>query len=119
MTRTERTYYVLEGSFTTWGWFMVPVYPLFLLSRNLDLFQINVVLSTYFLSTFLCEVPTGAVADVYGRKVSFILSCFTRMVAFILYFFADGFIDCLIAEMIDGVGFTLASGSLQAWAVDG
>lgn len=119
MTRTERTYYVLEGSFQTWGWFMTPVYPIFLLSKGLDLFQLNVVLATYFLATTVFEVPTGAVADVYGRKVSFVLSCFLRSAAFLLYAFADGFVDCLFAEVIDGLGFTLASGALEAWAVDG
>ncbi len=119
MTRTERTYYVLEGSFQTWGWFMVPVYPIFLLSKGLDLFQMNVVLATYFMATTVFEVPTGAIADVYGRRVSFVLACFVRSLAFLLYTHADGFTDCLIAEVIDGLGFTLASGALEAWAVDG
>ncbi|TMA35656.1 MAG: MFS transporter [Deltaproteobacteria bacterium] len=33
--------------------------------------------------------------------------------------FARGFADCLVAEFIDAVGTTLASGALEAWAVDG
>ncbi len=119
MTRTERTFYVLESSFQTWGAFMVPVYPIFLLSKGLDLFQMNVVLATYFLATTLFEVPTGSVADVYGRRVSFVLSCFIRSAAFLLYTRADSFTDLLIAEVIDGLGTTLASGALEAWAVDG
>ncbi|MDG2308828.1 MAG: MFS transporter [Candidatus Binatia bacterium] len=119
MTRTERTFYILEGSFQTWGWFMTPVYPIFLLSKGLDLFQMNVVLATYFLATAIFEVPTGAVADVFGRRFSFILSCFVRSGAFLLYTFADSFTDCLIAEVIDAIGYTLASGALEAWAIDG
>ena len=119
MTRTERTYYVLEGSFQTWGWFLSPVYTIFLLSKGLDVFQLNVVLATYFVATTVFEVPTGAVADVYGRRISFISSCFVRSSAFLMYAFADDFTDCLIAEVIDGFGYTLASGALEAWAVDG
>ncbi len=89
MTRTERTYYVVFSLYTVSAWFLAPMYSLFLLSRGLDLFQINVVLATYLISVFLFEVPTGAIADLAGRKVSFLLSCAVRMVAFTLYAFAD------------------------------
>lgn len=119
MTRTERKFYILEGGFQTWGWFMAPIYPIFLLSRGLDLFEMNVVLMTFFIATALFEVPTGAVADVYGRRISFVLACFVRSSAFLLYTWADDFTDCVLAEFIDALGVTLASGALQAWAVDG
>jgi MFS family permease len=119
MGPTERRYYVLEGSYMAWGWFMGPIYPLFLLSRGLDVLQASSVLATYFVVTFLFEVPTGAVADVFGRRVSFLLACATRMCAFLIYFRADGYLDCLLAEVVDAIGTTLASGALQAWAVDG
>jgi MFS family permease len=119
MTRTERTYYVVSAGYNFGGWFMAPVYPLFLLSVGLDLFQMNTVLGVFLLANFLFEVPTGAVADYFGRKASFLASCFVRMIAFALYAFADSFTDCLIAEVIDAFGNTLASGALDAWAVDG
>lgn len=119
MTRTERTYYAVVASWSVWMWFMAPVYPLFLASRGLDLFQVNLVLAIFMISVFLLEVPTGAVADLFGRKVSFVLACFTRMVAFGLYAFAQGFLDCVVAEVIDAAGQALASGALEAWAVDG
>src|SRR5512139_2653390 len=98
MTRTERTYYVVFSLYTVSAWFLAPMYSLFLLSRGLDLFQINVVLATYLISVFLFEVPTGAVADLAGRKVSFLLSCAVRMVAFTLYAFAGNFAQCVTAE---------------------
>jgi len=119
MTRTERTYYVVVSLYSGAGWFLGPVYPLFLLSRGLDLLQMNLVLATYLLSIFLFEVPTGAVADVFGRKVSFMLSCALRTVAFGMYSVADSFTDCLLAEFVDAIGTTLATGALDAWAVDG
>jgi MFS family permease len=119
MTRTERTYYVVLGAYTVSQWFIAPIYPLFLLSRGLDFFQINAVLATYLITVFLFEVPTGAIADRFGRKVSFILACLLRMVAYGMYAFADDFTDCVTAEFIDAVGTTCASGALEAWAVDG
>jgi MFS family permease len=55
---------------------------------------------------------------VFGRRVSFLASCAVRAGAFTLYFFADGFAVFLVAEAIDAIGHTLASGALDAWAVD-
>lgn len=118
MTPVERRYAALTASYNMSWSFTAPVYPLFLLAAGLDLLQINLVLATYFVTSFLFEVPTGAVADVFGRRASFLASCVVRAGAFTLYFFADGFAVFLVAEAIDAVGHTLASGALDAWAVD-
>lgn len=119
MTRTEHTYYLVFGLYSLWAWFVAPIYPLFLASRGLDPLEINLVLATYLIVIFAFEVPTGAAADLLGRKASFLLSCAVRTLAFCLYALADDFLDCAVAEVIDGVGTTLASGALEAWAVDG
>jgi MFS family permease len=119
MTRTERNFYVVWAGYSFAQYFLSPVYVLFLLSRGCDLFQVNVVLAVFLLTTFMLEIPTGAIADHVGRKASFVLGCLVRTGAFALYAVAGSFADCLVAEVIDGVGFTLASGALDAWAVDG
>lgn len=119
MTRTERTYYVVVALWNLPGWFMHPVYPIFLQSRGLDLFQVGLVLAIFQFGTFAFEVPTGAVADLYGRKMSFLLSCLVRMAAFAMYAVAEGFTACAVAELVDAFGVTLASGAIDAWAVDG
>src|SRR5262245_20784495 len=119
MTRTERTYYVVFGGYTLAAFFIAPIYPLFLMSRGLDLFQINVVLAVYLVAVFALEVPTGAIADRFGRKLSFLLACAVRAAAYVLYARAEGFGNCLVAEVIDALGTTLASGALDAWMIDG
>jgi MFS family permease len=119
MTRTERTYYLVYGLYNVAWSFLGPVYALFLLSRGLDLFQISLVLATFLVTSFLFEVPTGVVADVFGRKVSVLASCVVRAVAFALYAISDTFAAFLFAEFVDAVGMTLATGALDAWAVDG
>ena len=119
MTRTERTYLLVFGGYNLAQFFIAPVYPLFLLRCGLDLFQINVVLAVYLVTVFVLEIPTGAFADRYGRRRSFLVSCWVRAFAYGLYATADSFADCLVAETIDALGTTLASGSLEAWAVDG
>jgi MFS family permease len=119
MTRTERTYRIVFAGYTLGMFFVAPVYPLFLLSRGLDLFEVNAVLAIYLVTVFVFEVPTGVVADVFGRKASFVCACALRAVAFALYAGAESFADCVVAEVIDAIGTTLASGALEAWVVDG
>jgi len=119
MTRTERTYYLINFSFNLSWSYIGPVYVLFLLDRGLDLFQVSVVPAVYFIVSFLLEVPTGAFADVVGRKTSFLLSCVVRMLAFGMYAVAHDFSQFIAAEFVDALGSTLASGALDAWAVDG
>jgi MFS family permease len=119
MTRTERTYYVVTCLYRIAWASLGPTYALFLLSRGLDLLQINLVLATYLVTTCVFEIPTGAVADVFGRKASFVLSCVVRGIAFGMYYFSETFAAFLVAEFIDAIGTTLATGALDAWAVDG
>jgi len=116
--RTERIYFLVYSLYCSSWSCLNAVYALFLLHRGLDLFQINVVFAVYLITAFLFEVPTGAVADVVGRKASFVFSCILRCGAFTLYWFADSFGDFLFAEFIDAIGTTLATGALDAWAVD-
>jgi MFS family permease len=119
MTRSERRYYVLSGTYNLAQFFIAPVYPLFLLSRGLDLFQINAVLATYGITVFVFEVPTGAIADAVGRRTSFVVGCLVRAAAYALYTLAADFQQCLLAEFLDAVGTTFVSGALDAWMVDG
>src|SRR5262249_32782340 len=96
-----------------------PTYAMFLIGRGLDLVHVNLVLAVYLLVTCLFEVPTGAVADVFGRKGSFILSCLIRAMAFGRDYLSNSFAEFLVAEFIDAIGTTLATGAFDAWAVDG
>ena len=119
MTRSEKTYYLVFALYNASWSCVAAIYALFLLDRGLDLFEINLVLATFFIGSFLFEVPTGAVADLCGRKISFLLSCLVRAAAYALYYFAASVPAFLCAEMVDALGNALASGALDAWAVDG
>jgi MFS family permease len=98
--------------------FIFAVYVIFLLSHQLNLFQVNLVNVAFFLTILICELPTGAVADIYGRKVSFVLSFFMNSLGLLLYAFSTSFWGFVLAEVIIGVGMTLSSGAFEAWMVD-
>ncbi len=100
------------------GGFVFGVYPLFLRARGLTELETNSVLATYFLMTFLTDVPTGAFADALSRRKAFVLGCALRTIAFGLYFFAHHYLLFLIGESIDAIGTTFGNGAIDAWAVD-
>src|SRR5258708_4780346 len=74
-------YYAVWLVYAFGGSFVYGVYPLFLRSRGLSQFEMSSVLATYFIVTFLTDVPTGAFADALGRRRSFILGCALRTLA--------------------------------------
>ena len=113
-----RRYYTVWGLYSFAGGFLFGVYPIFLHSRGLNQFQINSVLATYFVVLFLTDVPTGAFADLLGRRRSYVLGASLRVCAFLLYFVAHHYYVFLIAESIDGIGTTFGNGAIDAWGVD-
>lgn len=98
--------------------FISATYVIFLISRGLNLFEVNLVNFVFFTTLFLCEVPTGAVADVFGRKTSFVISCFLFAGGMFLYAASHSFWEFALAEAVSAVGATFASGAFQAWLVD-
>jgi MFS family permease len=113
-----RRYYTVWLGYAFANGFLFAVYPLFLRSRGLGQFQMNSVLATYFIVTFLTDVPTGAFADALGRRRSFVVGCALRSTAFMVYFFAHHYSLFLLGESIDGIGTTFCNGAIDAWGVD-
>jgi MFS family permease len=113
-----RRYFAVWWVYSLGGGFLFGVYPLFLRARGLNQLQMNSVLATYFMVTFLTDVPTGAFADALGRRRSFMLGCALRTLAFLVYFFAYRYPVFLVGETIDGIGTTFCNGAIDAWGVD-
>ena len=70
----------------------------------------------------LFEVPTGIVADMWGRRVSFLLGTLTLAVATLLYVLLwqieAPFWAWAVVSLLLGLGFTFFSGATEAWLVD-
>lgn len=94
------------------------IYVTYLLSNGLDLLQVNLVNVAFMASVFVLEIPTGAIADLFGRKVSFVLSSVVMGLGFIWYGITDNFIGFVIAEVTIALAVTLTSGAFRAWLVD-
>lgn len=117
-----RTYYALTLSSTLASSFIWGVNTLFLLDAGLSNTQAFAANAFFTLGQVIFEIPTGVVADVRGRKLSYILGAATLLVSTVLYLVmwqtSAPFWGWAIASMFIGLGFTFFSGATEAWLVD-
>ena len=64
------------------------------------------------------EVPTGVVADLYGRKLSVVISLLVMGSATILVGAVPQFWAILLGWVLWGFGLTFMSGAYEAWITD-
>jgi DHA3 family tetracycline resistance protein-like MFS transporter len=68
--------------------------------------------------SFVFEVPTGIVADLYSRKLSVIIGVVLVGAGFMLEGLIPLFATVLLAQVIWGIGYTFISGAREAWIAD-
>lgn len=85
---------------------------------GLNPFQMVLVGTLLEVTVLLFEVPTGAVADVYSRRLSVIIGLALVGCGFLLEGSIPMFWAVLGAQVLWGIGYTFLSGALQAWLAD-
>jgi MFS family permease len=113
-----RTYLRFSLLFILGQSFFFATYQIFLKNHGLSLLEINLINLCFMASNFLLEVPTGAIADIFGRRKSVILGCLILSLSFLIYFLSTNFWLFALAEIIGALGATCLSGALEAWMVD-
>jgi MFS family permease len=120
--RVRRTYYVLGFGNTLAASLIWGVNTIFLLDAGLNNFQAFAANAFFTAGMVLFEVPTGIVADAWGRRASYLLGTVTLAVTTALYlwlWYVDGpFWAWAVSSILIGLGFTFFSGATEAWLVD-
>jgi DHA3 family tetracycline resistance protein-like MFS transporter len=83
-----------------------------------DPFQLAILGVVLESSTFLFEIPTGLVADVYSRKWSIVIGYILWGIGFLIQGIFQNYTVVLVSQAIWGLGFTFVSGAPEAWLVD-
>ena len=97
---------------------LVPVFVVLLKARDLSVSQVGVIFAVYTGVAAILEVPTGGLADTWGRRPTLLTATATSMIGFVgLSISADVFTLAVSASIL-AVGRALASGPLDAWFVD-
>jgi MFS family permease len=116
--RIIRLYLVIVFLFNLAMSFFFATYVVFLVSKGLDLLQVNLINCFYMAGVFLLEMPTGAFADLIGRKRSFVISCFCFSLSMFVCYLSETFWVFVLAELMAAVAASFYSGSFKAWIVD-
>ena len=105
------------GASFIWG-----INTLFLLDAglsNTEAFSAN---AFFTAGMVIFEVPTGIVADMRGRRFSYLLGTLTLAISTFIYFFmwqmSAPFWGWAAASIFLGLGYTFFSGAVEAWLVD-
>ena len=102
------------------SWFMLsmPIIVIFFQDHGLSLAQIMQLQAAYSLSVAIFEIPSGYIADLFGRKKTIVLSTLFSFFGFLIFSFFSGFNEFIIAEICVGIGGSLMSGSATALLYD-
>lgn len=100
-----------------WG-----INTLFLLDAGLSNTQAFAANAFFTVGFMLFEIPTGVIADLRGRRVSYLLGVITLATSTLLYLYmwyvSAPFWAWAASSMFLGLGFTFFSGAVQAWLAD-
>ncbi|WP_313405655.1 MFS transporter [Aeromicrobium sp.] len=97
---------------------LMPVSLLLPLERGLTIAEVGLAMAAQGVLVILLEVPSGALADAWGRRPVFIASGLVAVAAYAATFVAQSVAAFALAWAISGVFRALDSGPLEAWFVD-
>ena len=115
-TTTEKKFFIYH--FFSSLWFHLPIWVLFFLSKGFTLLEVAFINSFFWGSIVVFEIPTGYIADYFGRKISLILSYFTQALGIGLFVISHDTFTLILSSIIWGIGITMSSGAETAWLYD-
>lgn len=97
---------------------VIPVFVPLLQGHGLSMSQVLQTQALFALTIALCEVPSGYIADMWGRRNAILVGSALNALGFFSLLWADSFVDFLLYELILGIGFSLISGADLALLYD-
>ncbi|HMT18712.1 MAG TPA: MFS transporter [Candidatus Saccharibacteria bacterium] len=93
--------------------------PLFFKAyASLDMISVGTLLAVWQLTTVALEIPTGVVADRFGRRASIQSGKFINIIALLIWLLLPNFVGLLVGVCFFSLGNALLSGSIEAYTFD-
>jgi MFS family permease len=97
----------------------LPVWVIFLQDKfGLNLTQVTLIDSAFWFTMALTEIPTGAVADTWGRKQSQVIGMVISTISILMFALAPAYPLVLLANSLWAIGITFISGAEIALLYD-
>ena len=94
------------------------IWVLYLVYKGLPLWQIGILEGIFHLTSLITEVPTGAIADLIGRKKIILIGRLCSAFSSMLMLFSNNFWGFVIAFIFSAWGYNFNSGSEEALVYD-
>jgi len=109
----EYIYTVLFNFDLTRGLWMI-----YLANKGMSLMQLGILESLFHVTSFFMEIPTGVVADLFGRRISRIVGRLFAIISLVLVYTGDGFYAYAFAFVITAFSYNFESGAGEALIYD-
>lgn len=97
---------------------VMPVIVPFYESNGLSLQDVMSLKAIYSIAIVVFEIPSGYLADLFGRKNILVIGSILGTLGYFIYSFSYGFTGFLVAEIILGAGMSMISGADSALLYD-
>lgn len=89
-----------------------------LIGRGFSMAQVGICEGFFHLVGFLCEVPSGMLADLLGRKRTLVVANILRCASCLCMAFVDSFFGVCLSFALSSLYFSLTSGTKEALTYD-
>ena len=89
-----------------------------LAARGFSLAQIGFAETVFHIVSILFEIPSGVLADVFGRKKTLLISCVMRIIGNLVMVFSNNFALVCLSIAFQALNYNFSSGSGDALAYD-
>ena len=89
-----------------------------LAARGFSLVEIGFAETVFHITSLICEIPSGMLADMYGRKKMLVISRVMAIIGDIVMLLSGNFTMVLLAMPFHAMAYNFASGSGEALAYD-
>ena len=89
-----------------------------LAARGYSLVEIGIAETVFHITSLIFEIPSGVLADVFGRKKMLIVSTIMRMIGNIIMIFSCNLLTVCLSIAFQALSYNFSSGSGDALAYD-
>ena len=101
-----------------WLMLTMPIILIFYNANHLSVRHLFIIQAVYSLTILGFEIPSGMLADIWGRKRTLVIGALFGFLGYSIYSFSSGFFGFLLAEIILGIGQSCISGTDTAMLYD-
>ncbi|XFA99550.1 MFS transporter [Candidatus Izemoplasma sp. B36] len=113
-TRTQITKFGMYGFLKNLRFFEPYLLYYLTVISGLSLFQVGILYSIREIIIYVFEIPSGVIADKYGKKTELVFCFIFYIISFIVFFIATSYWMFIIAMILFGFGEAFRSGTHKA-----